>query len=127
MYLELATPTQVLVNEPVTKIMAEAINGAFELLPRHVDFVTALVPGILSYTTNENKTCYVAVDNGILVKAGDAVRVGTRQAFKEQDLTHLRNLISESFNIQGEQEIQSRSALHKMEADIVRRFWKMEQ
>lgn len=127
MHLELATPTQVIVNEPVTKITAEAVNGAFELLPLHVDFVTALIPSILSYVTEEDKISYVAVDNGILVKAGDIVRVGTRQAFKEQDLTYLKKLISESFKSQGEQEIQARSSLHKLEAGLVRKFWNMEQ
>lgn len=127
MHLELVTPTQLIVNEPVVKIITEARNGSFELLPRHVDFVTALIPSILSYVTGNNKTFYVAVDEGILVKAGDIVSVGTRQAFKEQDLTRLKEIISKSFKSQGEQETQALSALHKLEANIIRKFWNMEQ
>ena len=49
MKLMVLLPTEVLIDEEARKITAEAQNGSFCLLPRHIDFVTALVPGILSF------------------------------------------------------------------------------
>ena len=42
MHLKVLLPTRVLVDEAVSKVVAEAENGSFGLLPRHVDFVAAL-------------------------------------------------------------------------------------
>ena len=56
MRLTVWLPTQVLMQEEVTRIKAEAENGWFGLLPKHVDFVTALVPGILAFEVASTKT-----------------------------------------------------------------------
>ena len=55
-------PTEVVVDEPVTKIVAEAVNGSFCLKPRHTDFLTSLVPGLLSFTTLDDVENFLAVD-----------------------------------------------------------------
>ena len=47
MKLKVLLPTEIFINEEVEKVVAEADNGYFCLLPRHVDFVSALVPGLL--------------------------------------------------------------------------------
>ena len=44
-------------------------EGSFGLLPHRLDCVAALVPGILTYETKEDGTVYLAVDQGVLVKA----------------------------------------------------------
>jgi F-type H+-transporting ATPase subunit epsilon len=55
MRLRVLLPTDVLVDREAAKVIAEAANGSFCLLPRHVDFVAALVPGILRYTTPQGE------------------------------------------------------------------------
>ena len=47
MRLRVVLPERLLLDEETTKIVAEARNGSFGLLPRHVDFVAGLVPGIV--------------------------------------------------------------------------------
>ncbi len=49
MNLRIATPTGIVVERGVSKILACDGNGLFCLLPRHIDFVTALETGILRY------------------------------------------------------------------------------
>ncbi len=49
MKLKILLPTEIMLDEEVTKVTAEAGNGSFCLLPRHIDFVAALVPGLLSF------------------------------------------------------------------------------
>lgn len=55
MQLKVLLPTEIFLHEPVRKVVAEAPNGSFCLLPAHIDFVTALVPGLLSYETEEEE------------------------------------------------------------------------
>lgn len=56
MRLTVWLPSQVLMRKEVTRIRAEAENGWFGLLPRHIDFVTALVPGILRFKIQKSTT-----------------------------------------------------------------------
>jgi F-type H+-transporting ATPase subunit epsilon len=122
MLLKVLLPKKVLVEEKVRKVVAEGKDGSFCLLPRHVDFVSALVPGLLEYETAVGEEFYLAVDEGILVKCGAEVLVSTRNAVQGADLGQLQKLIREQFAALDEREKQTRSALAKIEADFVRRF-----
>lgn len=125
MLLKVLLPKQVLLEEPVRKVVAEGQNGSFCLLPRHVDFVSALVPGLLEYETTSGEEVYLAVDEGVLVKCGAEVLVSTRHAAQGADLGQLQALIREQFSELDEREKQTRSALAKIEADFIRRFMEL--
>lgn len=122
MILKVLLPQEVLLESPVRKVVAEGQDGSFCLLPRHIDFVSALVPGLLSYETADGAEAFVAIDEGILVKCGAEVLVSTRNAAQGTDLGRLQTLIREQFAELDEREKQTRSALAKIEADFVRRF-----
>jgi F-type H+-transporting ATPase subunit epsilon len=122
MNLKVLLPAEVLVKEEVAKVTAEAHNGSFCLLPKHVDFVAALVPGILSFQTASGRETFVAVDEGILVKCGDEVMVSTRNAMRGPDLGQLRRTVEERFKVLDDHEKTARSAMVKIEAGFVRRF-----
>lgn len=49
MRLRIFLPEKVLLDRPAATVTAEGRSGSFGLLPRHVDFVEPLVPGILSF------------------------------------------------------------------------------
>ncbi len=122
MNLKVLIPTVVLINREVTKVIAEAENGHFCLLPNHVDFVAALVPGILSFTTETVVEIFVAVDEGILVKCGHEVLVSTRNAIEGNNLETLKQTVAEQFQILDEKEKLTRSALAQFEASMMRHF-----
>ena len=122
MHLRMLLPTRILVDCPVTKVVAEAENGSFCLLPRHVDFVAALTPGILSYTTADGDEEFAAIDEGVLVKHGPDVLVSVRDAVRGTDLGLLRMTLNDSFEALDDREKRARGALARMEADFVRRF-----
>jgi F-type H+-transporting ATPase subunit epsilon len=126
MRLKVLLPTEVLVDRDVVKIVAEAENGSFCLLPRHVDFVAALAPGLLSCAAPGGREEFMAVDSGILVKCGREVLVSTRHAAVGADLGALRQTIAEQYRRLDEHERMARAALAKLEADVVRRFVEME-
>jgi F-type H+-transporting ATPase subunit epsilon len=122
MWLEVLTPTEILLAKTVQKVVAEAQNGSFCLLPRHIDFAAALVPSLLAYVNESGQERFMAVDEGILVKQGGKVRVSTRQAVKGEQLESLKQRVDQQFKQLDEREKQLRSSLARLEADFVRRF-----
>jgi len=122
MRLRVLLPTEVLVDETVTKLVAEAENGEFCLLPRHLDFVAALPPGVLSFWPDDGAQQYVAVDDGVLVKCGREVSVSTRGGARGGDMAELRALVEARFLQLDEHQRKARGALARLEAGTLRRF-----
>jgi F-type H+-transporting ATPase subunit epsilon len=120
MKLKVWLPTEVLLDEAVTKIKAEAENGWFGLLPKHVDFVTALVPGVLTFEPCGKPEEYLAIDHGILVKCGAEVSVSTRNAVRGTNLAQLKKDVERQFRERAEREKAAHALEAKLEADLVR-------
>ncbi len=127
MRLKVLLPSQVLIDQEVSKIIAEAENGSFCLLPRHVDFSAALVPGLFSFTSLQGVEEFLAVDEGILIKCGSEVLVSTRNAVLGPDLGHLEETVAQSFRHLDDQEQTARGAFAKLEANFIRRFMDLEK
>ena len=126
MDLRILLPEKTYWQGKVKKIVGEAINGFFCLLPRHVDFVTIMTPGIFFAVTENKEEFYLAINEGILIKANDQVTLSTRGAIKGDNLGDLKKEVEENFLKVNEQEKGARSALQKLEADFVRRFLDLE-
>ena len=73
MRLKILVPAGLFLDCPVDKILAESTQGGFCLLPKHIDMASALAPGILTYVA-DGRSYHLAVNGGVLVKKGDAVR-----------------------------------------------------
>ena len=127
MNLKVLLPTEVLIDEEVRKVTAEAENGFFCLLPRHIDFATALIPGLLSFEDSEGRETFVAVDEGVLVKCGQSVIVSTRSAARGGELGELERIVAEKFMVLDEKEKTARTAMAKIEAGFVRRFLEVQK
>ncbi len=98
MRLKVMLPTETVVDEEILRLVAEAPNGAFGLLPRHIDFVTALTPGVLLYEDTGGTERFLGIDQGILVKLQDEVLVSTRGAVVGAGLDDLREAVRESLH-----------------------------
>ena len=122
MKLKVLLPTEVLVEEKVAQVTAEGENGFFCLRPRHVDFVSALVPGLLSYVNATGEEVFMAVGEGVLVKCGTHVLVSTAQAATGPALGSLKNTVEKRFRLLDDKEKSSRTAVAKLEANFVRKF-----
>ncbi len=72
--------------------------------------MAALAPGILTYATETAGDVYVAVDEGVLVKAGAEVLVSVRRAVGGVDLGQLRQAVEREFLTLDEQEKTVRTA-----------------
>ncbi|MFO8141883.1 MAG: ATPase [Marinobacter sp.] len=118
----LRLPTRVLYQGMARKLFAVAENGAFGMLPNHIDFVTALVPSVLIVTLADGREQIFGIDEGILVKKGHEVDIAIRRGVRGEDLDSLQDSVRRNFVEVDEDERVARSALSRLEAGMVRRF-----
>ncbi|MGZ8383585.1 MAG: F0F1 ATP synthase subunit epsilon [Nitrospira sp.] len=123
MHLKVLLPFQIFAEKTdVLRIVAETRQGSFGLLPRRLDCVAALAPGIVMYETEAEGELYVAVDEGVLVKTGSDVLVSVRRAIGGTDLGQLRKSVEQEFLTLDEREQSVRSVMAKLETGFLRRF-----
>lgn len=123
MHLKVLLPFQVFAERTdVSRIVAETDQGSFGILPRRLDCVAALVPGILVYETEGAGEVFVAVDEGVLVKTGGDVLVSVRNAVAGTNLEQLRDTVEQEFATQDEWEQRVQQVVAKMGSDFVRRL-----
>lgn len=127
MTLRIVTPTGVHLDVPATRLVAEAPNGAFGILPRHVDFVSELTAGILVYETPEGAERFVGLNTGTLVKCDHEVTIATRAAIDGETLGELKERVESTFLQLDEHERVARSALARLEAGVIRSFIDLEK
>ena len=125
MKLQVLLPTQLLVDVETCKVSAEAPDGCFTLLPHHIDLVSGITPGLLSYTRLDGEEVFLAVDEGILVKQGDRVLVSTLNAVTGPDLGTLRHTVQQQYRHLDEHERTTRAVLARLENHFVQRFMEL--
>lgn len=106
----------------VWRIVAETNDGAHGILPRRLDCVMALTPGILTYETEGAPEAFVAVAEGVLVKNGADVLVSVRNAIAGNELARLRQTVEREFRAVNKEEASMRSALAKVEGGLIQRL-----
>lgn len=127
MRLTILTPEiRMLRAGPADKILAEDANGYFCLLPRHADFLTVLVPGIIT-SWEGTLPRYWAVDGGILVKYGADVKISVRNAVPGKKLRELEEAVRDRLSTFDEREEGMKRAMEQLEAGFIRRFVELEQ
>lgn len=123
MRLKIILPHKIFLDQNgIKRIVLETPKGSMGILPRRLDCVTPLSPGILVYEIDTGREEYLALDMGIMVKMGFEVFVAVRRAIKGNNLEGLRERVDNEFRQQDEQERQVRVALTRMQNEIVRRF-----
>lgn len=103
----------------VWRVVAETDLGSFGFLPQRLDCVAALVPGILTYETEDGEVKYLAVDEGVLLKAGSQITVSVRNAVGGADLGKLHETVRKEFVELDESERKIRSVMAKMERGFI--------
>lgn len=119
MNLEILIPFRIFTDKTeVSRIVVETSKGSVGLLPNRLDCAAVLVPGILMYEASSVVT-YVALDEGVLVKAGADVRISVRRAVSGASLEELKNTVQRNFAATDQRQREVRVALSKMEAGLV--------
>ena len=123
MALKILLPSQIFAEKRgILRIIAETPEGSFGLLPRRLDCVAAITPGILTYESKEEGEIFTAVDEGVLIKTGLNVLISVRNAIGGTDLDRLRETVEKEFSNLEEREQKTRSVMARMESDFIRRL-----
>lgn len=123
MHLKILLPSETYADKlGVSRIVAETREGSFGLLPNRLDCVAAITSGILLYQTVEDGEVYVALDEGVLVKAGANVTVSVRRAMGGTDLSQLRRAVEHEFIQIDAEEQDARSVMAKLETGFLHQF-----
>jgi len=122
MRLRVLLPTEILVDEPVGKLIAEAPNGYFCLLPRHRDFVAPLVPGVVEFYDRDGDVYFAGLDEAVLVKCDREVMISAYNGVRGTELERLEELVESTYVELSEHERKARTALSRLEAGTLRKF-----
>lgn len=106
----------------VKRIVVETTDGSYGILPRRLDCTAALVTGILVYETEDEGEKYIAVNDGILIKAGAQVSISVRHAIGNAPLGKLRAMVEKEMVELDELEINARNVMAKLETGFLRNF-----
>lgn len=123
MNLKILLPFKVYAEKrDVKSVVVETAQGEFGLLPNRLDCTASLVPGILTYEAQEEGEVYVAVNDGVMIKAGKNVFVSVRNAIGGNDLGKLHEAVKNQFMNLDEQEKNARMVMAKLEGGFIRLF-----
>jgi F-type H+-transporting ATPase subunit epsilon len=116
------TPEALVVDSDVVHVRAEDESGAFGVLDRHADLITALTISVLVYRDREGREQFVAVRGGLLtVTGGKRAQLLTREAVQSDDLEALERDVLARFRRKDSDERLARSGADKLEGALLRR------
>ncbi len=123
--IKLTLPYETIIEKEVDKITAPGVEGSFQILPKHIDVVWTLQPGILILNTDDEDQ-YIAIDKGVLVKEDDIVYISVFKAIKGDSLENLNKALAENFKNLDDREKKAQKVLVKLETDTMQRFMEIE-
>ncbi len=124
MVLKIFLPREALDEREVDYFRASAPDGSFAIEPRHIDFTTILVPGILEYRDGKGSH-YMATDRGVLVKRENELLVSVRRVVEGKDLKSLARTVEEEFLELDDREKRMRTAITKLESNLSRNLMEL--
>lgn len=122
MKLKVVIPSAIVLDrENVTSIVAESEHGFFGILPRRLDCVACLVPGIFFYEVEGEGEKILAIDEGILVKVGDMVRLSVRNALEVKGLETVDREIAQQLMKLSDKEKRMRELTEKLVLGLLKK------
>lgn len=106
----------------VVRMVVETKQGSFGVLPNRLDCAATLSAGILIYESESEGECFIAVDDGVFVKAGDRVLISVRRAIRGENLESLMTVVEQEFLALDETEKSMQAEMRKLEIGFLRRF-----
>ena len=91
--LRVYTPDKLVVEDVIKKINVNGKEGSFTILPKHIDYVSSFVDSVIAYVDNNEKTKFLAVNQGILIKTGRNLEISTFNVIKSNSLLELKNVL----------------------------------
>ena len=78
--LRIYTPSQLFLEEVITKISIYGKEGFYTILPNHIDYVSSFDDGVLVFEKEDKSRIFVGINQGILIKCGREIQISTFNA-----------------------------------------------
>jgi F-type H+-transporting ATPase subunit epsilon len=114
MRLVVVTPERQLLDVTVEEVYAPGVAGQFGVLPKHVSFLTALVPGEVRYR-EAGVDHYLAIGGGICEVVDDVVTILADSAEPAPDIDVQRAAAAEKRALEQLSQLPSGSAEYEAE------------
>ena len=115
MNLQVYSPLEKVLQVDIQKVVFETPQGYYTLLPKHIDYVSALGTGIISYVSVGKEEGYLACHEGIVVKKGQQVTVSAQGLLFADTLEELQRNIAISYKENEEQRKELNMAMARLE------------
>lgn len=121
------TPLATIVDtRDAAHVRAEDPSGAFGILPRHADFLTALAVSVLTWREAQGREHHVAVRGGVLsVRGGNSVLIATPEAVAGDDLHQLESEVLTRFRQQLEAERAAHTEAQRLHLAAIRQIMRL--
>ncbi len=120
MNLKILLPSRIFcAQNNVDRIVVQTSSGSFGLLSHRADCVAAIVPGILVYQVKDHNEVFVALDQGVLTKAGSDVFISVRNALAGSDLSELKKQVEEDYLKLSAEQQTIHTAMVRMETRLI--------
>jgi F-type H+-transporting ATPase subunit epsilon len=124
MLMRVFSPTETLLEKEVEKVTFQALDGAHTFLPKHADYFSILTPDVVVYESGGQKS-YIACNQGVILKQGEAVFLSVRSALFNNDLKSLVQQMRVEFKKQEEERKETNAVMARLEAGLTRGFMKL--
>jgi len=119
------SPLGTVIKTKIKKVTFETLNGYYTLLPRHIDFISALQANIVSFTEENGQEKFAACHRGIVVKKGNAVTMSVQGAVICNTLDELSPAIFNDFKKSEEERKELNTAMVQLELGLIRGFGRL--
>jgi F-type H+-transporting ATPase subunit epsilon len=103
------------VDTKAKSVTARGLEGLFGVKPRHIDYISVIVPSVLTYVDEQNKMHYLAVNEGAFVKVGFNVTISVMGVTEGETIEELQKAVTEAYKEIEEDERDNRVAITKLE------------
>lgn len=106
----------------INRLQVSTMSGSFGILPQRLDCVAALTSGLITCTDRTNTEYFIALDQGILTKAGTSVTISVRNAIAGDNIGELHKAINEQFRNLDDEEKKVRQVMAQLETGFIKNF-----
>ncbi len=124
MKLVITTPATIAVEcDGIVDLRAEDASGSFGIRPGHADFLTVLVPSVVTYRARDGIEHFVAVRDGVLsVQGGHLVAVATPEAVTGDSFEAVEQRLAALMAAARESDSQARTDTARLHAAAIRQI-----
>lgn len=127
MKLTVTTPLAIVIEmDDITHLRAEDETGAFGILDRHADFLTALEVSVVTWRDRSGNEHHIAVRGGMLeVRGGETIAIATPEAVPGDDLHRLESEVLTRFRHALAEEQAARVDAQRLYLAAIRQIYRL--